>query len=166
MSLDPLASLGLLAALWAVASVVLGRNLTRSVMSGYAFLGLLCLALLAAGAGFLASVIGISATLALASIQAFGWMLVDVDRDHLAPTDPGTWMARGLAFALLGGGLVWLGVWLVPELAERSGHAPPGPRALGEMLFGRQAGAVLLLGLAMAAALLAARLLLRDEEES
>jgi NADH:ubiquinone oxidoreductase subunit 6 (subunit J) len=158
-------ALGALAWALAAAAVVLGRNLTRSVVIGYAFLALLCLVLLMAGAGFLAAVVSILAAVGLATIQVFGWMLVDVDRDHLSPTDPGTWIARGLAFVVLGVGLAALVAALHPELLASGVLAPIGLAALGRALFGPLAGAAILLGLAIAAALLATMLLLRDEEE-
>ena len=161
---DALVFLGVLAWLLAGAAVVLGGNLTRSVLIGYAFVGCLCLTLLVAGAGFLAVVVSIAATIGLASIQVFGWMLVDVDRDHLAPTDSPTWVARALAFALLGGGLIVLVAVIAPELVSRNPVVGMGAAELGGVLFGPLGGAALLLGLAIAASLLATMLLLRDDE--
>jgi NADH:ubiquinone oxidoreductase subunit 6 (subunit J) len=156
--------LGLLAWLLAAAAILLGGNLTRSVLIGYAFVGSLCLALLVAGAGFLAVVVSIILAIGLASIQVFGWMLVDVDRDHLTPTDPPTWVARALAFALLGGGLVLLVVVIAPELVQVEPPLSMGVAVLGRMFFGPLSGAAVLLGLTIAAALLATLLLLRDDE--
>ena len=78
MMQQALVALGLVTWLLAGASILLGGNLTRSVMIGYAFVGCLCLALLVAGAGFLAVVVSIVSAIGLASIQVFGWMLVDV----------------------------------------------------------------------------------------
>jgi NADH:ubiquinone oxidoreductase subunit 6 (subunit J) len=164
MMQDASVVLGILAWLLSGAAVLLGGNLTRSVLIGYAFIGCLCLALLVAGAGFLAVVVSILSAVALASIQIFGWMLVDVDRDHLTPTDPPTWVARALAFALLGGGLVLLVVAIGPELGTESVLPPMSSGALGRVLFGPLGGAAVLLGLAIAAALLATMLLLRDDE--
>lgn len=155
---------GCITIVFAGAAVLLGSNLTRSVMIGYAFVGALCLALLVAGAGYLAIVVSIVCAIALASIQVFGWMLVDVDRDHLAPTDGPTWVARGLAFVLLGGGLSILVMALAPELAAEASRGPLDVGALGELFFGRLGGAALLLGIAVAAALLATMLLLRTDE--
>jgi NADH:ubiquinone oxidoreductase subunit 6 (subunit J) len=156
--------LGILTWGLAGAVVLLGRNLTRSVLVGYAFVGCLCLSLLVSGAGYLAVVVSIVSAIGLASIQVFGWMLVDVDRDHLSPTDSPTWVARVLAFALLGGGLCLLGFAILPELVTERPANSMSVLALGRALFGPLAGAAVLLGLAVAAALLAAMLLLRDDE--
>jgi len=161
----PLAAIGLLAWLLGLAVVVLGRNLTRSVMLGYVFLSVLCLFLVVAGSGFLAVVVSILAAVALASIQIFGWMLVGVDRDHLAPSDPGTRIARSLAFLVLGAGLFVLFGALAAELATPAASSPSGLGAIGAAIFGPLGGAAILLGLAIAAALLATMLLIRDEEE-
>jgi NADH:ubiquinone oxidoreductase subunit 6 (subunit J) len=159
-----LAVLGILTWLLAGAVVVLGRNLTRSVLIGYAFVGCLCLTLIVAGAGFLAVALSIVSAIGLASIQVFGWMLVDVDRDHLTPTDSPTWVARVLAVLLLGGGMCLLGYAILPELAQREPAVSIGAVALGQIFFGPLGGAAVLLGLTIAAALLAAMLLLRDDE--
>lgn len=161
---DVLMVLGFIAWLLAGAAILLGGNLTRSVLIGYAFVFSLCLALLVAGAGFIAVVVSIVSAIGLASIQVFGWMLVDVDRDHLAPTDSPTWVARALAFALLGGALSILGFAILPELREPEAPVSMSAAALGQVFFGPLGGAAALLGLAIAAALLAAMLLLRDEE--
>lgn len=157
-------ALGVLAWLLAGAAILLGGNLTRSVMIGYAFVGCLCAAMLVAGAGFLAIVVSIMSAIGLASIQVFGWMLVDVDRDHLVPTDAPTWIARLLAFLLLGGGLAALVVAIAPELRAPPPAVSMGSAALGRILFGPLGGAAVLLGLAVAAALLATMLLLRDDD--
>jgi hypothetical protein len=161
---EGLVALGLIAWLLAGASILFGGNLTRSVMIGYAFVGCLCLALLVAGAGFLAVVVSVMSTIGLASIQVFGWMLVDVDRDHLAPTDAPTWVARLLAFVLLGGGLTVLAIAISSELAMFRTTVSMSSAALGRMLFGPLGGAAVLLGLAIAAALLSTMLLLRDDD--
>jgi hypothetical protein len=165
MMAEALVAIAFLDWLLAVAAIVLGRNLTRSVMIGYAFVGCLCIVLLVAGAGFLAVIVGIGSAIGLASIQAIGWMLVDVDRDHLAPTDASTWIARALAFAMLGAGLVLLALEIGPELDTGHVFAPAESALLGRALFGPLGGAAVLLGLAIAAALLATMLLLRDDEE-
>jgi hypothetical protein len=162
---EVLVAIGLLAWLLAVTAIVLGRNLTRSVMIGYAFVGCLCIVLLVAGAGFLAVIVSILSAVGLASIQAMGWMLVDVDHDHLPPTDAPTWIARALAFAMLGAGLVLLALAIGPELATQRNFVPVASALLGRALFGPLGGAVALLGLAIAAALLETMLLLRDDEE-
>jgi hypothetical protein len=164
MMQEALVALGLLTWLLAGASILFGGNLTRSVMIGYAFVGCLCLALLVAGAGFLAVVVSVMSAIGLASIQVFGWMLVDVDRDHLAPTDAPTWTARLLAFVLLGGGLMVLVIAISPELVMTHAAVPMSSAALGRVLFGALGGASVLLGLAIAAALLATMLLLRDDD--
>ena len=164
MMQQALVALGLVTWLLAGASILLGGNLTRSVMIGYAFVGCLCLALLVAGAGFLAVVVSIVSAIGLASIQVFGWMLVDVDRDHLAATDAPTWIARLLAFVLLGGGLMVLVLAIAPELTMQHGAASMNSAALGRVFFGELGGAAVLLGLAIAAALLATMVLLRDDD--
>ncbi len=157
--------LGLIAWMLASAAILMGGNLTRSVMIGYAFIGCLCVTLLVAGAGFLAIVVSIVSAIGLASIQVFGWMLVDVDRDHLTPTDVPTWIARSLAFVLLGGGLFILAISIASELSIQHPTASTTSKALGQVLFGPLGGVAVLLGLAIAAALLATMLLLRDSEE-
>lgn len=158
--------LGALTWILAGAAVFLGRNLTRSLLAGYAFMGCLCLALSGAGAGFLAVVVSIMGAMGLAGIQVFGWMLVDVDRDHLAPTDAPTWIARCLAFALLGAGIALLIILIGPELGAERDSKPVDLALLGQALFGALGGVSLLLGLSIAAALLATMLLLRDDEEA
>jgi len=165
MMAEALVGVGILAWLLAVAAVVLGRNLTRSVMVGYAFVGCLCIVLLVAGAGFLAVIVSIVSAIGLASIQAIGWMLVDVDQDHLAPTEAPTWIAFSLAFAMLGVGLILLALEIGPELDTEHVFVPVESALLGRALFGPLGGAAVLLGLAIAAALLATMLLLRDDEE-
>jgi NADH:ubiquinone oxidoreductase subunit 6 (subunit J) len=156
-----------LALLFALAAILLGRNLTRAVMAGYASIGLMGLALTLSGLGFAAIAMTVIATIALACIQVFGWMLVDVDRDHLRPTDGPTWLARILAFGLLGGGLGLLMQRMLPLLEEADGQSVPSPSvtSIGVLLFGELGGATILLGCAMAAALLAAMLLLRGTGE-
>jgi NADH:ubiquinone oxidoreductase subunit 6 (subunit J) len=156
--------LGLISVALAGLAIVLGRNLTRSVMIGYGFVGTLCGALLVAGAGFLAVIVSVLAAIALASIQVFGWMLVDVDRDHLRPTDAPTWIARALTFVLLGGGLTLLVMLIAPELSTPPASGSSDFAALGRVLFGPLGGVAVLLGLAIAAALLATMHLLRDDE--
>lgn len=160
-----LITLGLLAWWMATLAVVLGRNLTRSVVAGQVFIALLCLTLLFAGGGFLALLACLLAAVSLASIQLFGWMLVDVDRDHLAPTDRGTALARGTAFAVLGLGL---GLLIYATRAEWAGAregSGPGITAIGEALFGPLGALVILVGMTVGAALLATQSLLRDDEE-
>jgi hypothetical protein len=100
-------------------------------------------------------------------IQLFGWMLVDVDRDHLPPTDRATWLARSLAFFLLGGGLVLLAALAL----ERHDLAPPAEAVamatsaeIGALLFGPWRDLAVLCGVAISAGLLATLMLLRDDD--
>lgn len=152
--------------LFALAAVVLGRNLTRSITAAVVFIALLGLMLLLSGAGFLALVVVILAALMLGTIQLFGWMLVDVDRDHIMPTDGGTRLARSLAFVLVGTGLVLLLSAAVEggELAPSAASGPLGdPMGIGKLLFGPLREITWLVGFAIAGALLASLLLLRDD---
>lgn len=151
------------------AAVVLGRNLTRAIAAGATSVAGLAIALSSVHAGFAGGVVATLAILTLAVIQLFGWMLVDVDRDHLPPTDRLTWVARGIAFLLLGGGLALgvkgvldRGLWVAaPTFVDRA-----SPRAIGELFFGRWSDLATLCGVMLAAALLASLMLLRDDEES
>ena len=158
-----------LAGLSAFASVVLGRNLTRSVFAAGASLSALGLALVQAGGGYPAWFALAGAALALAVVQLFGWMLVDVDRDHLPPTDGLTALARGLAFAVLAGGIVVLGLVLAQagDGAAASGLVPAGlpteENIVGDRFFGSLQEGVSLVGLLLAATLLASLMLLRGE---
>jgi len=154
----------------AFAAIVLGKNWTRSIAAGLLALAALGFALLLAGAGFRGLVVVILATLMLGTLQLFGWMLVDVDRDHLPPTDRPTSVARGMAFLLLGGGLGFL-VWnmigagefaLAAPVVEDS--LPVGLVGVGQLFFGPLRDLVTLLGFAVAASLLATMLLLQDDE--
>lgn len=155
------ASLGL-----ALAAVLLGKNLTRSVIAGFASIGLLGMALMLAGMGLAAVGVCLMAMIGLACVQVFGWMLVDVDRDQVRPTDAPTWIARLLAFGLLGGGLVLLVRGLGPPIAGLGGgEGAPATAQMGAVLLGEWAGLSVLLGVVLAAALLAAMLLLRGTGE-
>jgi hypothetical protein len=152
----------------ALAAIVLGRNLTRSIVGGMAFLAALTFAMLIGGAGFLAMVVAILGGLMLGTLQLFGWMLVDVDRDHLPPTDRPTWFARGIAFVLFGGGLALL----VGAVFHGGGFSLEGaripaatPAEVGAFLFGPLRDATILMGLTIAASLLAVLLLLQDDGE-
>jgi len=153
----------------AFASVVLGRNLTRSVFAAGASLAALGLVLVEAGGGYPAWFALAGATLALALVQLFGWMLVDVDRDHLPATDRLTALARGLAFVLLAGGIAVLGLGLaeleVGPLAKDI--APTSLSAegdfVGKRFFGSLEEGASLVGLLLAATLLASLMLLRGE---
>jgi hypothetical protein len=150
----------------AFAAIVLGRNLTRSLAAGSVFVASLGFALLIAGAGVLSLVVVILGALMLATIQIFGWMLVDVDRDHLPPTDRPTLIARSLAFLLFGGGLILL----VATALVTGEFSIIGPRIdiatpveIGAFLFGPLRDVTILVGLTIAASLLAALLLLQDD---
>ena len=150
----------------ALASVLLGKNLTRSVIAGFASIGVLGIALMLAGLGLAAIGVCLMAMVGLACVQVFGWMLVDVDRDQIRPTDGPTWFARLLAFGLLGGGLVLLMRGLGPPMAALGGDsAAPAAAQIGAVLLGEWAGLSVLLGVVLAAALLAAMLLLRGTGE-
>lgn len=152
----------------AFAAIVLGRNLTRSIVAACGCLGALGLALVVAGGGYLGIVVVIVAALSLAIVEVFGWMLVDVDRDHLPPTDRPTWIARSLAFLLFGGGLVLM-VLVAVERGELVLETPSATvleaSAIGSALYGRLYDATILLGLAIAASLVASLMLLRDDGE-
>lgn len=165
-------SLGL-ACVAGLVSVVLGRNLTRSVFAaGVALVGL---GIALVDAGYPAYFALASATLGLGLLQLFGWMLVDVDRDHLPPTDRLTGFARSVAFLLLGGGIVVLGLALVhsdPAIVASSSPplAPVGADlrdviGAGNRFFGPLQEGATLVGVLFAATLLAALMLLRDEGE-
>jgi hypothetical protein len=152
----------------ALASVVAGRNLTRSIAAGAISIGGLGVALTSAGAGFVGFFVLIMAALVLTTIQLFGWMLVDVDRDHLPPTDRATWIARSLAFLLLGGGLALLVILGI----ERGALTPyvsvmdmATPAQIGALFFGPWRDLSTLCGVALAAGLLATLMLLRDDGE-
>ena len=155
-----------LALLSAFASVVLGRNLARSITAGVLAVAGLSIALVSANAGFVGLVVMTVAALVLATIQLFGWMLVDVERDHLPPTDRATWLARSLAFLLLGAGLALLAMVAVYRgvlmpVADPAGV--PTPRVIGELLFGAWRDLATLCGVALSAGLLATLMLLHDD---
>jgi len=161
------AGLGLAIALGAAfASIVMGRNLTRSIAAGAISITGLALALTSSGAGFVGFFVLTVGSLVLATIQLFGWMLVDVDRDHLPPTDRATRLARSIAFLLLGGGLALLAVNGLEggDLKPTAGFAGmASPREIGELLFGSWRDLATLCGIALAAGLLATLMLLRDD---
>jgi NADH:ubiquinone oxidoreductase subunit 6 (subunit J) len=127
----------------------------------------MALALLFAGAGFVGLVVVILATLWLGVIQLYGWMLVDVDRDHLSATDRPTSLARAIAFLLLAGGLALLfaSAASVGDLTAsvRSG-LPMDSTGIGLLLFGHLEELAPLLGFLVAGGLLATMLLLQDDE--
>lgn len=150
----------------AFCAVALGRNLTRSLVSGTVFVSALSFMLLIAGAGYLSFVVAMLAALTLVLLQLFGWMLVDVDRDHLPAVDRPTRIARGLAFALFGGGLLmfFVAARLDGEFAILGRPLSIASSAeIGAFLFGPLREFVFQVGLAIGASLLAAQLLLRDD---
>ena len=127
-----------LACLAAFGSVVLGRNLTRSIFAAGVSLIALGIVLLEAGGGYPAWLALAGATLALALMQLFGWMLVDVDRDHLPPTDGPTALARGLAFVLLAAGIAALGLGLAEvEVEPATQGVRTGLSVQGDFVGGR-----------------------------
>lgn len=157
-----------LACLAAFGSVVLGRNLTRSIFAAGVSLLALGVVLVEAGGGYPAWLALVGATLALALVQLFGWMLVDVDRDHLPPTDGPTALARGLAFVLLAAGIAALGHGLAEfEVGPATLGLRTGLSAQGDFVGGRFFGSLeegaALVGLLLAATLLASLMLLRGE---
>ena len=153
----------------AFAAVVLGRNLTRSIFAAVIALAALSAVLVAVDAGFAALAATTISALMLGTLQLFGWMLVDVDRDHLPPTDRATWLARSLAFVLLGGGLILLAMAVgdAPsfEIASSQSHVALDAGALGERIFGVWQDLAILVGLALSAGLLATLMLMRGEGE-
>jgi hypothetical protein len=171
------ALVGLAAWLAAFAAIVLGRNLTRSLSAAYVFLAGLIVALALVGSGYGAWVLVIGAGATLALVQVFGWMLVDVDQDHLPPTESGTIVARGLAFLVLAAASAALVFFAREELAlgvdapapafvEIAGGAGIDAADVGRALFSGLQPQLILLGLAIGAGLLAALLLLRDEPDT
>lgn len=172
------ALVGLAAWLAALAAIVLGRNLTRSLSAAYVFLAGLIVVLALSGSGYGGWVLVIGAGGTLALVQVFGWMLVDVDQDHLPPTESATITARGLAFLVLAVASTALVYFAREELAlDTSAGAGIGTAAgtsagtatgtsaveVGRALFSGLQPQLILLGLAMGAGLLAALLLLRDD---
>ena len=160
-------TIGLLLAVGsALAAILLGRNLTRSLAAASVSVAGLALAMLIVGAGFSALFVTTTAALVLLTTQLFGWMLVDVDRDHLPATDRMTWLARILAFGLLGGGLALLAFAVLDQgLLSPLGVDVPwaDPATIGALLFGSWRDLATLCGLALAGGLLATLMLLREE---
>lgn len=161
----------LVALAFALLAVLVGEVLTRSIVAASAALAVFGLACLAAGGSVVALCLVIFGLIALAIVQLFGWMLVDVDHDHLQRLALRTASARALALAVFAAGLVLLG-----REALRRGELGPGalvagdapaiePAALGAFFFGLESSGVLaaVLGFLLAAALLTALCLLRDE---
>ncbi len=167
ISLIPIALVVALAS--AAVAVVFGQVLSRSVVAGYAAIAAFGLAGLAAGGGVVALCFVIVGLLSFLLLQLFGWMLVDVDHDHLpAPTLSRTG-AQAVVLAIFAAGLALLGrrAFRAGELAAPSAtgdrSASFDPAALGAFLFGGHGELAMLLGCLLAAALLTALSLLRDE---
>ena len=166
----PLTVLALAAALAsAFVAVAFGEVLTRSVVAGYAAIALFGLAGLAAGGGVVALCVVIIGLLSFAILQLFGWMLVDVDHDHLPSPSLRRAGAQAVALAIFAAGLVLLGRRAI-RAGELVALAAPGdrsaafdPEALGAFFFGVHSELAILLGCLLAAALLTALSLLRDE---
>lgn len=156
---------------FATLSVLAGEVLTRSIVAASAALAAFGLACLAAGGSVVALCLVIVGLLSLAIVQLFGWMLVDVDHDHLQRLALRTSSARALALAVFAAGLALLG----REALRRGelGPTAPGvqhvdgiePAALGAFFFGLESSGALaaVLGFLLAAALLTALCLLRAE---
>lgn len=152
--------------LCALLAIVLGRNLTRSVVAGFAMIAGLVFALLIARGGYFGLFVVSMGAMMLAAIQLFGWMLVDVDRDHLARMDFGTAIARSMAFAVFGLALGSLSFFLWTGGELRLGEEVlrlADARLVGIALFGELRELVTMLGFAVAGALLSSILLLRDD---
>lgn len=160
----------LLAIACALVAVVFGEVLTRSVVAGYAATSAFGLAALAAGGGVVALCGVIVGLLSFALVQLFGWMLVDVDHDHLPAPALTRRLAQSAALGLVAAGIAFLARRafregeLVRPAVRGSGEAIGfDPAALGAFFFGGNAEVALLLGCLLAAALLTALSLLRDE---
>lgn len=156
----------------ALVAIVFGQVLTRSVVAGYAAIAAFGLAGLAAGGGVVALCVVIIGLLTFAILQLFGWMLVDVDHDHLPAPSARRVGAQLLALSTFAAGLVWLGrrALRAGELAALPSPSVPAdrsaafdPEALGVFFFGGRGELAILLGCLLAAALLTALSLLRDE---
>lgn len=153
----------------AFVAVVFGQVLSRAVIAGHVAVAALGLAGLAAGGGLTALALVVFGLLWLALLQLIGWMLVDVDHDHLPALRARTLLARGLALALFAfGQLAFLRTALRRSAFGRPGEStapiPLEPDALGAFFIGRGSEVAVVLGLLLAASLLTALRLLRDEE--
>jgi len=166
-----LEALALLVALGcALAAVAFGQVLTRAVVASHAAVAAFGLACLVAGGGVLALCFAIVGLVSLAILQLFGWMLVDVDHDHLPPPALRTTAARALALALVAGALVALGrralrggeLGAVASSPEAGGRVVD-PAAIGAFFLGSGSEVALILGLLLAAGLLTSLCLLHDE---
>jgi NADH:ubiquinone oxidoreductase subunit 6 (subunit J) len=158
-----------LAFVCAAVAVVLGEVLTRSIVAASAAVAAFGLAGLAAGGSVVALCVVIVGLLALAILQLFGWMLVDVDHDHLPRLSLRTASARALSLAVVAAGLAQLGREALGrrELEPTplvAGYDPAiDPAALGAVFFGSSGVLAVVLGCLLAAALLTALCLLREE---
>lgn len=158
-----------LALVSALIAVVVGRVLTRSVLAGHAAMAGLGFACLAAGGGVLALCFVLFGLVWLSILQLFGWMLVDVDGDHLPAPSWRTTAARLAALGTFAAGLA-----IAARRVLRSGQlgavgasdaleTPIDPTTLGGLFIGAGNELALLVGLLLAAGLLTALWLLRDE---
>lgn len=153
----------------ALAAVLLGEVLTRSIVAASAAIAAFGLACLAAGGAAVALSVVIVGLLSLAIVQLFGWMLVDVDHDHLPRLTLRAASARGLALVVFAAALGLLGREalrrgeLAPAAATGERLEAVDPGALGSFFFGTAAELPAVLGCLLAAALLTALCLLRDE---
>ncbi|MBK7951776.1 MAG: hypothetical protein IPK00_24180 [Deltaproteobacteria bacterium] len=160
-----IALVALVGALWRSCS---GRS-WRSVLAGHAAMAALRAPFLAAGAECSRSASCLFGLVWLAILQLFGWMLVDVDRDHLAAPARRTIAAPSPALTIFRGGPRLIARRaLAPDsstTASAGGHGPAiDPTALGRLSFSRAGnGSALLVGILLAAGLLTALWLLRDE---
>lgn len=149
----------------ALVAVLCGAVLSRAVLAGCVAVVVLGLGGLASGGGVLVLCFVAISLLWLVLLQLFGWMLVDVDHDHLPRQAWSTALARLLALGVVAGVLGVLG-----RAALRSGAFPATPptpvetTAVGALLVGAGSPLALPIGLVVAAGLLAALGLLRDEE--
>lgn len=143
----------------ALAAVLLGEVLTRSIVAASAAIAGFGLVRLAAGGGVVALCIAIVGLLSLSIVQLFGWMLVDIDHDHLPRVALRTAFARGLALALLRRDSGCSAVALRRgELASVPGSrvAALDPDAVGAFFLGASGALPAILGCLIAAALLTA----------
>ena len=154
-----------LAFLAGLAAIVLGRNLTRSILAAVFALTGVGVAFAGAGVGFAGHFALVVAALGLCLLQLIGWMLVDVDRDHLPTTDRPTGLARSLAFLLLAAGLALLAFGLQRAAPPSPGPASDGGSTALRILEQSTPASVSLGGLLLAATLLSALMLLRGQGE-
>lgn len=153
----------------AFVAVIFGQVLTRSVVASYAAIAAFGFAGLAAGGGVVALCLVIIGLLSFAILQLFGWMLVDVDHDHLPAPSPRRTGLQAIALAIFAAGLALLGRRalrageLVAPSASSDRPAAFDPETLGAFFFGGHGELAILLGCLLAAALLTALSLLRDE---